>query len=64
MHICFVLTHQVFFVGAVAEQQKRSGHPFEGKSYERHEKLNKVCILFFNTIMFYPVLIDLHDDGA
>lgn len=53
-----------FFVGTVAEQQKRSGHHFEGKPYERHDaKSNKVCLFFY--LKFYVSLtcVHLHLDG-
>ncbi|XP_024031045.1 homeobox-DDT domain protein RLT1 isoform X2 [Morus notabilis] len=47
------LPPDAFGAPLVAEQQKRSGHPFEGKSYERHEKLNKATA---RTLHEYPFL--------
>ncbi|GMN50733.1 hypothetical protein TIFTF001_019878 [Ficus carica] len=49
------LPPDAFGAPIVAEQQKRSGHHFEGKSYERHEKSNKAAA---RTLHEYPFLPD------
>lgn len=43
MQMLFLLTFYITCSAASADQQKRSGHSYEGKIYERHEtKSSKV----------------------